>query len=154
MGWRIVCCKYSKTLIVSQRLADEGFEVFCPVIVEKKRVRRKRWPINVTKPAFPGYFFINDSEYIKSNIRINFLKYDNKPIYISNDVISEMMNTIFESKKEEFVFLIGDNVEIVSGLFKDRTGKISAIEKSYAVVDFQDFSRSMKISTLLLKKIV
>ena len=125
---------------MTERLAADGFEVYCPLIktVRQWSDRKKK----VQLPMFPGYVFVRVSEAERSQILmdtgvLNFIYWLGKPAIIRDNEI-EAIKEIAEFGNEVQInseeFEKGKLVKIPEGPFKGMTGKIDKLDKKRVIV--------------------
>lgn len=124
--------------IESQNLENVIFQVVVPVEddIEEKDGKQKV----VKKKIFPGYVLVemivnNDSWYIVRNTQgvTGFVGTEKEPIPLSNEEAEKILNSMKTEKKIVRV-MNGDNVRIIDGWFKDRTGLVKEVDASEGTV--------------------
>ena len=129
-GWFCIRSKPRSERIAYSHLSKlEGVKVFFP---HTRRIRKSRSTGASTQPLFPGYLFAQFNP--RDNLRtVNFahgvsyvVKCQQKAVRVPDEVIAELTN-ISEGGVLDIVDLphrVGDEVRIVSGLFRGGEGKI------------------------------
>ncbi|MFP6854561.1 MAG: transcription termination/antitermination NusG family protein [Opitutales bacterium] len=107
----------------------DGVEVFFPHV---RRVRKSRSSTESTQPLFPGYLFAQFDP--RQNLRavhycqgVSYVvKCQQKPVRVPNVVMVELKKVAMEGILEvvDLPHQVGDEVRIVSGLFRGGEGKI------------------------------
>ncbi|QEM81424.1 transcription/translation regulatory transformer protein RfaH [Halomonas binhaiensis] len=125
--WYVIQCKGGESFRAVEHLANQGYELFHPVLeVQKKRRGRLEW---VQEPLFPYYLFLRLDQ-VESNWRpirstrgvlkiVTFGK--SMPVPVSDDFIAllrEHGSTRPEDERQLY-FRAGETVEISEGPFKD-----------------------------------
>jgi len=130
LGWYCVRSKPRSERIAAYHLDKiEEVEVFFP---HTRRVRKSRSASQTTQPLFPGYLFAQFDP--KDNLRaVNYcqgvsyvVKCQQKPVRVADAIIAELNFVATEGTLEivDLPHRIGDEVQIVSGLFRGGEGKI------------------------------
>lgn len=124
--WYVVQCKGGESFRAAQHLANQGYELFHPILqVQKKRAGKLVW---LDEPLFPHYLFIR-LDRIASNWRpirstrgvLRIVNFGNHPLPVDDELI-EMLREQGTQSLESTVnvyFRAGEKVEITEGPFKD-----------------------------------
>lgn len=134
--WYVVLTKPKQEDRAEEHLRAQGGEVFLPRIQLEKM--RKGKCVDVVKPLFPGYLFVNveGCESLVASIRSTrgvrqLLKFGIKPLEIQHALIDDLRDRCYSQieyqaegskekpAKKQAVFKQGQAVEITSGPFKD-----------------------------------
>lgn len=145
--------------IQNLHLEDQILSVEVPLqeVVEIKNGQKK----TSQKKMFPGYVLLHmvmndDTWYVVRNTRgvTGFVGPESKPVPLTE---SEMANMGIKPPQMEVDFELGDEVKVVSGVWKDTVGQIKAINmnKSTVTIGVDMFGRetAVEISFLDIKKL-
>lgn len=133
---------------VKEKLEMAGLECYLP-LHRSPRVWSDRVKI-VDMPLFNSYLFVkcNASE-ILSLIRINgvvrVVFYDGKPAVIRQKEVDAIK--MFIEEAEGKVLSTGDEVEILTGSMKHKSGKIMKIKKKYLVLHIEQLAATICVNT-------
>lgn len=126
--WRAYYTRPRHEKKAADRLAEAGFEVYCPVIKTKVRWS-DRWK-KVSKPLFTGYLFACVDE----KNRIQILEDDSisrcvtwlgKPAIIKDEEIEAIKQLLDQAEEIELIhFKVGTKVDITEGPLAGRSGII------------------------------
>lgn len=131
--WRAFYTRPKHEKKVHDRLSQQGYEVFCPVV--KTRIRwSDRWK-KVYKPVLPGYIFAHVDEtqrleVVQDPSIINTVFWNKKPALVRNEEI-EAMRYLIAGADEDFSdsFNSGDVVTITNGEFRGLSGVVVRVNK-------------------------
>ena len=135
--------------IENRNLQDQIFEVRIPLqeVVEMKNGKKQ----TVQKKLFPGYVLVNmimndDTWYVIRNTRgvTGFVGPGSKPVPLSD---IEMFNLGVQSANIEVDFKEGDQVNVISGIWKDTAGKVQTInaKKQTVTINVELFGRETPV---------
>ncbi|CAM3324158.1 transcription/translation regulatory transformer protein RfaH [Halomonas lysinitropha] len=125
--WYVIQCKGGESFRATEHLANQGFEIFHPVLqVQKKRRGKLEW---VTEPLFPYYLFIR-LDRLASNWRpirstrgvLKIVTFGlDRPVPVSDELIDTLLEygSGEEDASSNVYFRAGEAVEITEGPFKD-----------------------------------
>lgn len=142
MEWIVVHTQFNKEFISEYNLIRQGFETYLPKY--KKVIHHARKRSFVSRPLFPRYLFVNNHN---RNLSINsissthgvntIVSMDGKPAQISHDIINKIKS---RENNEGIIDIkpfsnkaIGEEVEIVEGAFKGKSGVFNGINEDYRV---------------------
>ena len=133
---------------VKERLENNGFESYLP-LHRSKRVWSDRVKI-VDVPLFNSYIFVKCKESdILSLLRINgvvrVVFYNEKPAVVRQKEIDAIK--MFLEVAEGRVLCKGDEVEILTGSMKNKSGKIMKMKKKYLVLRIDQLAATVCINT-------
>ncbi len=132
---------------------DTIFNVMIPE-EEYTEIKKDGTPVIKKRKMFPSYIFVEmiiteKSWFIVRNTPkvTGFLGSSGngaKPIPLPQDEINTILRQIGELDTPEFGVVLGDRVKIISGMFKDKVGEVSAIseEKQTVTVLLEVFGRN------------
>lgn len=125
--WYVIQCKGGESFRAAEHLANQGFDVFHPVLeVQKKRRGKLAW---IAEPLFPYYLFIR-LDRIASNWRpirstrgvLKLLTFGEEPVAVADSLIETLRRNASTSPENETAnvyFRAGESVEIIEGPFQD-----------------------------------
>ncbi|MDN3522165.1 transcription/translation regulatory transformer protein RfaH [Halomonas ramblicola] len=123
--WYVIQCKGGESFRAAEHLANQGYEVFHPVLeVQKKRRGKLTW---ITEPLFPYYLFIRLDRLV-SNWRpirstrgvLKLVGFGDMPVAVNDGLVATLRE--HGSRRDQdtnLYFRAGDRVEITEGPFKD-----------------------------------
>ncbi|MDR1115586.1 MAG: UpxY family transcription antiterminator [Tannerella sp.] len=133
---------------VKENLEQNGFECYLP-LHRSPRVWSDRVKM-VDMPLFNSYIFVKCKEHeiflanrIRGVARVVF--YDGKPARISQKEIDAIKIFIREAAGK--VLCEGDEVEILTGMMKNVSGKITKIKKKYIVLHIKQLMATVCVNT-------
>ena len=133
---------------VKEKLDQNGVECYLP-LHRSPRVWSDRVKM-VDLPLFNSYIFVKcrETEILQMNkingvVRVVF--YDGKPAKISQKEIDAIQMFINEAAGK--TLCKGDEVEILTGSMKNRSGKIIKIKKKYIVLHIQQLMATVCVNT-------
>lgn len=122
--WYVIQCKGGESFRAAENLANQGFEVFHPVLNSQRKRQGKL--ITVTEPLFPYYLFIrldkvaSDWRPIRSTRGVlKLLTFGNKPVSTSDALIDTLRAQPHHQDDIHTYFSAGEKVTITDGPFKD-----------------------------------
>lgn len=134
-AWYLIYTKPRQEISAAENLARQGFHIFLPLIVVKRRrsMRRNR----ATEPLFPRYLFINLGAFsdnwspIRSTIGVNHLvRFGDQLARVPGALIESMRKQCEGNDDHCFIdrdaLQVGDKVRILQGIAKDYEGIVTA----------------------------
>lgn len=124
--WYLIQCKGGESFRASDNLANQGYEIFHPVLqVQKKRRGKLCW---LDEPLFPYYLFIRLDK-LASNWRpirstrgvLKLVGFGDEPVPVEDGLVETLRSNAAASADERGVnvyFRAGDTVEISEGPFR------------------------------------
>lgn len=134
-GYEDAVARNLKQRVESLGMEDKIFNVLVP---KEKKIKIKHGKrVVVEEKIYPGYVFVDmivrdDSWYIVRNTPMvtGFIGAGTTPRPVQDEEIKEILNkTKTEEPKYKVDFTVGDLVKIIDGPFKDKEGKIDAIDQ-------------------------
>ncbi len=125
--WYVIQCKGGESFRAAEHLANQGYEIFHPVLrVQKKRRGKLEW---VSEPLFPYYLFIR-LDRLASNWRpirstrgvLKIVTFGlDLPVPVSDALVETLLThgSGEEDATANVYFRAGEAVEITGGPFKD-----------------------------------
>ncbi len=145
--------------IQNLHLEDQILDVEVPMqdVIEVKNGQRK----SVQKKLFPGYVLLHmvmndETWYVVRNTRgvTGFVGPESKAVPLTDE---EMANLGFHEAEVEIDFEVGDQVKVISGVWKDTVGVVRSINMSKQMltigVDMFGRETAVEISFLDIRKI-
>lgn len=134
-SWYLVQLKPGGLDRAVTNLARQGYESFMPLREETRR-RAGRWS-TIIRPLFPGYLFVKVSDSRRNWKSINATYGVSRLVALEAGRPTEVAPAIIEALQIRFSedgtlqppaeFEVGDQVEVVSGLFANKFAEIEAI---------------------------
>lgn len=151
--WYVLYTKPRHEVKALKRLAQNGFEVYCPMKTTLKQWSDRKKKVSV--PLLPSYVFIRITEKKRSTPLtdpsvLNYIFWLGKPAIIRESEINTLKGIISKDKIQEFEvrkFKIGDKIDINKGHIKGKGATIKDISKNYIKAELKELG--MKI---ILKK--
>ncbi|MFO7646873.1 transcription/translation regulatory transformer protein RfaH [Halomonas sp. 3H] len=124
--WYVIQCKGGESFRAADHLANQGYEVFHPVLeVQKKRRGKLEW---VSEPLFPYYLFIRLDRLV-SNWRpirstrgvLKLVGFGDMPVAVDDALVATLREhgSDRQDATVNLYFRAGEAVEITEGPFKD-----------------------------------
>ncbi|MGR4068760.1 transcription/translation regulatory transformer protein RfaH [Halomonas sp. LR3S48] len=124
--WYVVQCKGGESFRASEHLANQGYELFHPILqVQKKRGGKLVW---LDEPLFPHYLFIR-LDRIASNWRpirstrgvLRIVTFGDHPLPVDDELVAMLRERGAQGQENvaNVYFRAGEKVEITEGPFKD-----------------------------------
>lgn len=128
--WLVLYTKPRNEKKVAERLANKGFEIYCPLIKTLRQWSDRKKKVEI--PMFTSYVFINVDEKQRQEAlhdpgAMNYVYWLGKPAVVRNSEIEAFRNIV--EKGEEVVvegarMEKGEFIEIQEGPFKGMTGVV------------------------------
>lgn len=123
-SWYVIQCKGSESFRAAEHLANQGYEIFHPVLNVKRKRQGKL--TTVTEPLFPYYLFIRLDQLV-SNWRpirstrgvLRLLTFGNTPIAVPDALVEALQAQPHRKEGSHSYFCAGEKVTITEGPFKD-----------------------------------
>jgi len=124
--WYLIQCKGGESFRATEHLANQGYEIFHPVLqVQKKRRGRLCW---IDEPLFPYYLFIR-LDRLASNWRpirstrgvLRLVTFGDQPLPVDDALIDALRHNAAahpDDREINVYFRAGDSVEICEGPFR------------------------------------
>lgn len=146
--WYVIQLKHKQQDLAETNLMNQGFKVYHPEMIEVRQ--RKGQPINVIVPLFAGYMFvrfdidkdrwraIGNTKGVHSLLTATEHSVCPLPKHFVEDLMKQRDKTgMLPTEKAYAVvreFLIGQQLQVDSGIFKGFTGILEALNKGRFVV--------------------
>ena len=143
-NWYVLYTKPRNEKKVTTRLAENGFEVYCPLIRTLRQWSDRKKKVSV--PMFPSYVFIRIAEEERQKVVqdpgvLNFVFWLGRPAVVREREL-EAVRAIAEKGEEIEVQSgkpeKGETVAISFGPFKGLTGRIDAVDHSRVMVYIEE----------------
>jgi len=151
--WHVLYTKPRHEIKALERLAQNGFEVYCPMKTTLKQWsdRKKK----VSEPLLPSYLFIKTTEKnrpqpLKDPSVLNYIFWLGKPAIVRESEIDTLKGIVSRDKVQEFEvrkLKIGREIVINKGLIKSKNAVVKTVSNNYVTVELKELG--MKI---VLKK--
>ena len=151
--WHVLYTKPRHELKALERLAQKGFEVYCPMKTTLKQWsdRKKK----VSAPLLPSYIFIKTTEKkraipLTDPSVLNYIFWLGKPAIVRESEVDTLKGIINKEKVQEFEITklkTGDKIEIKKGLIKSKNAIIKTISNNYVTAELKQLGM-----TIVLKK--
>ena len=152
-NWYVLYTKPRHEIKALERLAQNGFEVYCPM-----RTTLKQWSDRkkkVSEPLLPSYIFIKTTEKkrtlpLKDPSVLNYIFWLGKPAIIRDDEIDTLKGIISKDKAQEFgvrKLKIGSEIVINKGQIKSKKAIVKTISNNYIKAELKELGM-----TIVLKK--
>ena len=151
--WHVLYTKPRHEIKALERLAQNGFEVYCPMKTTLKQWsdRKKKVP----EPLLPSYIFIKISEKkrqipLSDPSVLNYIFWLGKPAIIRDDEIDTLKGIISKEKAQEFEvrkLKIGSEIVINKGQIKSKNAIVKIVSNNYVTAELKELGM-----TIVLKK--
>ena len=151
--WYVLYTKPRHEIKALERLAQNGFEVYCPMKTTLKQWsdRKKK----VSEPLLPSYIFIKTTEKNRATPLtdpsvLNYIFWLGKPATVRESEIDTLKGIINKEKAQEFEIIklkTGVKIEIKKGPIKSKNAIIKTVSNNYVTAELKELG--MKI---VLKK--
>ena len=151
--WHVLYTKPRHEIKALERLAQNGFEVYCPMKTTLKQWsdRKKK----VSTPLLPSYIFIKTTEKkrgtpLEDPSVLNYIFWLGKPAIIRDIEIDTLKGIISKDKAQEFEvrkLKVGDEIDIIKGQIKEKNATIKSISNNYIKAELKELGM-----TIILKK--
>ena len=151
--WHVLYTKPRHEIKALERLAQNGFEVYCPMKTTLKQWsdRKKK----VSEPLLPSYLFIKIIEKkrpipLKDPSVLNYIFWLGKPAIVRDSEIDTLKGIINKEKVQEFEIIklkTGDKIEIKKGMIKSKNAIIKTVSNNYVTAELIELGM-----TIVLKK--
>lgn len=139
-NWYVLYSKPRNEKKVTERLSEQGFDVYCPLIKTLRQWSDRKKKVQL--PMFPGYVFVHISETERMQVLqdygvLNFVFWLGKPAKVRDneiEAIKEIAENGNEVKIHTSSFEVGQLVTIPDGPFKGMSGKIDKLDKRKIIV--------------------
>ncbi len=123
-AWYVIQCKGSESFRAAEHLANQGYEVFHPVLNAQRKRQGKL--TTVVEPLFPYYLFICLDQ-IASNWRpirstrgvLRLLTFGDRPVSVPASLVETLRAQPHRQEGVHSYFSAGEKVTITDGPFKD-----------------------------------
>lgn len=123
-AWYVIQCKGGESFRAAEHLANQGYEVFHPVLNSQRKRQGKL--TTVTEPLFPYYLFICLDQLV-SNWRpirstrgvLRLLTFGDRPVSVPSQLVETLRAQPHSNEGIHTYFNAGEKVTITDGPFKD-----------------------------------
>jgi len=151
--WHVLYTKPRHEVKALERLAQNGFEVYCPMKTTLKQWsdRKKK----VSEPLLPSYIFIKTTEKKRQTPLadpsvLNYIFWLGKPAIIRDIEIDTLKEIVSKDKVQEFEvrkLKIGSEIVINKGQIKNKNAIVKTISNKYIKAELKELGM-----TIVLKK--
>lgn len=143
MVWNVLYVKSRAEKKVSERLENDGVEVFCPLKTEVRQWSDRKKKVKI--PYFPSYVFVRFEKKKKPDVLktpgvVGFVYWLRKPAVIREQEMRTVMD-FFKDRKDEKIsfrsFKKGDRLKIERGPLKERKGVVLRQTKEKVVLQIE-----------------
>ena len=127
-----------------ERLANRGYEVYCPMINTIKQWSDRKKKISV--PLIPSYIFIKVSEIERSLVLndpsiLNYIFWLGKPAIIRNEEIDRLKGLISNEIIQEFEIRhlkVGEKININKGFLIEKNATIKKVTNNHVYTELKE----------------
>ena len=151
--WHVLYTKPRHEIKALERLAQNGFEVYCPMKTTLKQWsdRKKK----VSEPLLPSYIFIKITEKkraipLTDPSVLNYIFWQGKPAIVRDSEIDTLKGIINKEKVQEFEIRklkIGSEIVINKGQIKSKNAIVKIVSNNYVTAELKELCM-----TIVLKK--
>lgn len=151
--WHVLYTKPRHEIKALERLAQNGFEVYCPMKTTLKQWsdRKKK----VSTPLLPSYIFIKTTEKKRGTPLtdpsvINYIFWLGKPAIIRDIEIDTLKGIISKDKAQEFEvrkLKVGDEFDIIKGQINVKKAIVKSVSNNIIKAELKELGM-----TIVLKK--
>lgn len=142
--WHVLYTKPRHEVKTLERLAQNGFEVYCPMKTTLKQWsdRKKK----VSEPLLPSYIFIKITEKkraipLTDPSVLNYIFWLGKPAIVRDAEIDTLKGIINKEKAQEFEvrkLKAGDEIDIIKGQIMGKNATIKSISNNYIKAELKE----------------
>ena len=147
--WHVLYTKPRHEIKVLERLAQNGFEVYCPMktTIKQWSDRKKK----VSEPLLPSYMFIktrekNRPQPLKDPSVLNYIFWLGKPAIIRDIEIDTLKGIVSKDKVQEFEvrkLIIGSEIVINKGQIKNMNAIVKTISNKYVKAELKELGMNI-----------
>ena len=143
-NWYALYIKSKHEKKATERLSNEGFEVFCPMVKTIKQWSDRKKKVSI--PLIPSYIFIkvddkNRSKVLTDPSVLNYVYWLSNPAIIRDEEIDRLKGVISNEKILEFEirsFNVGDKINIDKGFIKEKNAIIKKRTNNNVYVELKE----------------
>ena len=142
--WHVLYTKPRHEIKALERLAQNGFEIYCPMKTTLKQWsdRKKK----VSEPLLPSYIFIKTTEKdratpLKDPSVLNYIFWLGKPAIVRDKEIDTLKGIINKEKVQEFEIRklkIGREIVIKKGLIKSENAVVKSVSNNHVTAELKE----------------
>ena len=142
--WHVLYTKPRHEIKALERLAQNGFEVYCPMKTTLKQWsdRKKK----VSEPLLPSYIFIKTTEKnrpqpLKDPSVLNYIFWLGKPAIVRDSEIDTLKGIVSRDKVQEFEvrkLKIGSEIVINKGLIKSKNAVVKTVSNNHVTAELKE----------------
>ncbi len=150
MSWNVIYTKSRAEKSVAEKLAQAGFEVYCPVLrTEKLWSDRRKW---VEEPLFRSYCFVNATEQEREKVLfipgvVRYVFYCGKPAVIRENEMEALRSWLAIYEHNSLIvtkYNVNDRIRFKSGALVDKEGAIIDTRGNYVTLYLEDLGLQVK----------
>ena len=148
MTWYVLYTSAKAEKKAEQRLQQMGIETFLPLHKVKRRCSDRVKTVEV--PLFNSYIFVKCNEHqvrelprVYGIARVVF--YLNRPAIVREEEIEAIKEFLVVAQNKKII-TSGDNVEIITGPFKNKAGKVLHLTKTKAKLIIEEIGINISVS--------
>lgn len=139
--WMVVYTRSNYEKKVSQLLARQDIQFFCPLIKIKKQWADRK--VIIEQPLFQSYVFVHVDAYERLRVLqttgvVDFVNYNSTPAIVNEQEITQIKTALQTHHSLHPVNLrairTGDRINIESGIFHDAMGEVVEVHEKNIVV--------------------
>jgi len=151
MNWYVLYTKSRCEKAVSERLAQLGIEVYCPLL-KRKKLWSDRWKW-VEEPLFRSYCFVSLEDVEKDSVFkvpgvVRYVYYCGKPAIIREremDLLKSWLMQYGHDSIEASTINVSDRIKIRSGALMDKEAEVLESKGNYALLLLEDLGLQVKV---------
>jgi transcription antitermination factor NusG len=153
--WYVLYSRPKTEKALTSRLADRGFEAYCPVHRTKNRWSdRWKW---VEKPLFSSYCFVRLEEKERDDVFtvpgfVRFLFWNGAPAVVRDQEIERLKTWLHKYPHENIdliTFAPGEKVRVGSGPLMEREGFVEQQDGNYLYLKLESLGTTVRLDTRL-----
>lgn len=154
MSWFVLYTKARAEKLVEARLLEQGVEAFLPLHTTKRKWSDRVKVVSV--PLFNSYVFVNVKEHqLSALLSVNGVSrvvyYLRKPAVVRDEEITAIKEFLVIAENRKLV-REGDNVQIISGPFSARVGKVLYVNEKIAMLFLEELGAKISVRVEELDK--
>ena len=152
--WHVLYTKPRHEIKTLERLVQNGFEVYCPMITTLRQWsdRKKK----ISEPLLPSYIFIKTTEKkraipLTDPSVLNYIFWLGKPAIIRDAEIDLLKGIVSKDKVQEFEvrkLKVGSEIAINKGQIQSKNAIVKTVSNNYVTAELKELG-----ITIVLKKI-
>jgi transcription antitermination factor NusG len=149
--WHVLYTKPRHEIKALERLAQNGFEVFCPMKTTLKQWSDRKKKVSV--PLLPSYLFIKTTEKkrgipLNDPSVLNYIFWLGKPAIIRDAEIDTLKGIVSEDKVQEIEvrkLKIGSEIVINKGLIKSKNAVVKTVSNNHVTAELKELGMTIVV---------